>query len=323
MSVTSSAEIREEATNSVSFSAENPLTPLPQSRRLFQALRSNSFVEFAREEIERSIPARFEKQVDHYPDQIAIKTKDQTLTYSELNRLANRVAHALLHRRRQIEEPVAFLLEDGIPQIVIILGILKAGKMYVPLDPSLPTNRLAIIIEDSQAHVIVTDKKNHALAQEVARDTVEVCTLESWTAQLPTTNPGLTVSPDTIVNIFYTSGSAGQPKGVVTNHRVILHTIMNFTNHYGISSDDHVALLFSIGFAASVGPLFGALLNGATLLPYNLKADGFSDLANWLMQEQITFYMSVPSTFRRLVATLPGTATLSHLRWIVLGGEPV
>jgi amino acid adenylation domain-containing protein len=305
------------------FSMESSVVQSRPSPHLPQVPRSSTFVEFGKEDIEQSIPARFEKIVEQYPERIAIKTKEAGLTYDQLNQQANRVAHALLCKGQPIAEPVAFLLEDGIPPIVILLGILKAGYMYLPLDPTLPANRLVTIIEDSQTHLIVTDQKNAALAQEVACGNVAVCTLEDWTAQGPTTNPGLTVSPDSLATIFYTSGSAGQPKGVITNHRVMLHTIMNLTNHYGISRDDRVALLFLIAFAASVGPLFGPLLNGATLLPYNLKADGFSGLASWLRQEQITFYMSVPSTFRRLVATLPDTAPLSHLRLIVLGGEPV
>ncbi|HJY80086.1 MAG TPA: amino acid adenylation domain-containing protein [Candidatus Binatia bacterium] len=254
---------------------------------------------------------------------MAVKTKDGALTYDQSNQLANRVAHALLRRRQQIEEPVAFLLGSSILQITAILGILKAGKIYVPLDPSLPASRLATILEDSQASLIVSDRQNHSSARELAQGTFELRTLEDFASSLPATNPGLTISPATLMNILYTSGSTGRPKRVMSDHRSALHDAMSSTHTYGISRDDRLVLLFSTGFAAALTSMFGALLNGATLFPFDLKTQGFVDLANWLMQEQVTFYYSGPSTFRRFVATLPETAHFPHLRLIMLGTEPV
>lgn len=271
--------------NSTSLSTESLAVQPQQSARLRQAPRSGAFVEFKREEIEQSIPARFEKQVDQYPDRIAVKTKDGALTYDQSNQLANRVAHALLRRRQQIEEPVAFLLGSSILQITAILGILKAGKIYVPLDPSLPASRLATILEDSQASLIVSDRQNHSSARELAQGTFELRTLEDFASSLPATNPGLTISPATLMNILYTSGSTGRPKRVMSDHRSALHDAMSSTHTYGISRDDRLVLLFSTGFAAALTSMFGALLNGATLFPFDLKTQGFVDLANWLMQE--------------------------------------
>ncbi len=296
---------------------------LKQSPRLSQAPRSGNFVEFKKEEIEHSIPTRFEKQVEYYPARIAVRTSDSTLTYSQLNQRANRIAHALLQRRELLEEPVAFLLSHGMPQIVAILGILKAGKTYVLLDPSFPATRLAAVLEDCGASLIVTDEQNRALAQELAQNARDTLLLDDLDAHFPSTNPGLLILADTTVNIIYTSGSTGRPKGVIHNHRVLLHNIMSATNTYGISRDERIALLFSLGFSASFTPLFCALLNGATVLPYNLKDDGFAQLANWLVQEQVTIYDSVPSTFRRFVTVLPETAQFPHLRLITVGGEPV
>ena len=97
---------------------------------------TNAFVPFRQEEIEQSIPARFEQQVQRYPDRQALRSGHQTLTYEALNRTANRLAHAILAQRPGGKEPVALLLEHGIPMITGMLGTLKAGKIYVPLDPS-------------------------------------------------------------------------------------------------------------------------------------------------------------------------------------------
>jgi non-ribosomal peptide synthetase component F len=94
-------------------------------------------------------PARFEQQVRRYPDRLAIKTRHHRLTYSAVNRLANRIARAILAQRGEGEEPIALLLEQGAPATATILGVLKAGKMYVPLDPAYPYARTAFILEDS------------------------------------------------------------------------------------------------------------------------------------------------------------------------------
>src|SRR5262245_30163686 len=237
---------------SVLLLRESPIVQPRQAPRLSRVPRADSFVEFPKEELEQSIPARFEKQVNQYSERMAIKTQDYALTYHELNQLANRVAHALLQKNPQREEPVAFLLGHGVRQIIAILGILKAGKIYVPLDVSTPTPRLTAILEDAQASLIITDNPSRAFAEELTQNARALLTLDDLDPYLPLTNPGLTLSPDTIVNIFHTSGSTRLPKGVICSHRVILHTVMISTNNYAIDRDDHVALLFSASFAASI-----------------------------------------------------------------------
>src|SRR5438105_7723506 len=117
------------------LSGESSLMQLRQSPRLSQLPRSGSFVEFNEEEIEQSISARFEKQVEQYPDRVAVQTSTGTLTYEALNQGANRIAHALLQRRPPGQEPIAFLLEDSVTQIFTPLGVLKAGKIYSSLYP--------------------------------------------------------------------------------------------------------------------------------------------------------------------------------------------
>src|SRR3989337_2549790 len=117
---------------------------------------SGVFVEFRKEEIEQSIPDRFEQQVAKYPNRIAVKTRNPTLTYGDLNKGAKRVARAILAQRGEVNEPIALLLEQGASLIAAIIGILKAGKIYVPLDPYHPQAWLTFLLEDSQATLIVT-----------------------------------------------------------------------------------------------------------------------------------------------------------------------
>ncbi|MFQ5874601.1 MAG: amino acid adenylation domain-containing protein, partial [Dehalococcoidia bacterium] len=284
---------------------------------------TNPFVPFKKEEIEQSIPARFEQQVRSYPDRLAVKTRKHELTYEALDKAANRVARAILAQRGTGEEPIALLFEHGAPAIVAILGVLKAGKFYVPLDSSYPRARITSMLEDAQAGLIVTNNQHLALASELAQHGCHVLDIDAIDDRLFTENLGLALSPDTLAAIFYTSGSTGQPKGVVQNHRNVLHFIMNYTNSAHICADDRLSLLHSCGFAASVRSIFGALLNGAPLFPFNLKEEGLAHLATWLIQEEITIYYSVPSTFRHFVGTLTGEEECPKLRLIKLAGEPV
>jgi non-ribosomal peptide synthetase component F len=126
-------------------------------------------VEFPKEEIEQSIPDRFEQIVATHSGRLAVKTKQAELTYDELNRTANRVSHALLARHGSVEETVLLLLDNGAPMIASIIGALKAAKIYVPLDPSFPILRHREILEDTAAGLIVTDSNNLSLAAELAR----------------------------------------------------------------------------------------------------------------------------------------------------------
>ena len=108
-----------------------------------------AFIEFDRREIEQSISDRFEKQVERSPDSLAIKTRNHRFTYRELNEVANRVAHTLLAKRGRTEEPVVLLLEQGAPLIAAILGVLKSGKAYVPIDPAYPETRNSLVLASS------------------------------------------------------------------------------------------------------------------------------------------------------------------------------
>src|SRR5205823_13197257 len=126
----------------------------------------------------------------------------------------NRMAHAILERRGEDEEPVALLLDQGAPVIAAIMGVLKAGKSYVPLDPQFPRARLAYMLEDSQAGLIVTSSRHLAAAGELVPRTVPVIDIDALDPGLSCANPGVEIAPDRGVHILYTSGSTGQPKGV-------------------------------------------------------------------------------------------------------------
>jgi amino acid adenylation domain-containing protein len=285
---------------------------------------SGDFVEFKKEEIEQSIPDRFEEIVRRFSNRVAVKTRNSTWTYDDLNHAANRIAHAILAQRGEGEEPVALFLEHDADAIAAILAVLKSGKIYVPLDPSHLQARSSYIFEDAQASLIVTNNKNFSNARDLARNRCQLLNINKIDSDLLTEkNVGRSLPPDTLAYILYTSGSTGRPKGVVQNHRNVLHAMMNYINGLHISVDDRLTLLHSCSFSGSVYNLFGALLNGATLLPFDLKGEGVNQLGNWLAQEEITICHTVPTAFCHVVQTFTGGEQFPTLRVIHLSGAPV
>jgi amino acid adenylation domain-containing protein len=280
---------------------------------------SNSFVEFKKEEIDQSIPQRFEKQVTQYSQKVAVHFKNVELTYEELNKFSNCVAHLILTEHGAGQEPVALLIEEGPAAIAAILGILKSGKIYVAIDPSDPKSSIQFILDDAQINIIITDNQNLALANELAKDRCQVLNIDAINPSTHSAeNLNLSISPNAFAYIFYTSGSTGRPKGVVDNHRNVLHNVMRYTNSLKIAPEDRLTLLQSLSFSGSVSSLFAALLNGATSCPFSLKKEGVKRMADWLSDENITIYHSVPSMFR-LIAT--GERDYPALRIIRLEGD--
>jgi amino acid adenylation domain-containing protein len=281
------------------------------------------FIEFNKEEIEQSIPDRFKKQVNKYPNRLAIKTKLHEFTYKMLNQVANRVARTILARQENGETPIALLLEHDAMVIAAILGVLKAGKIYVPLDPSYPQARTRYILEDSQAALILTNGRNLALASEFARHRCQVINVDELDVRLSDADLDIPIFPDAFAYILYTSGSTGRPKGVIQSHRNVLYLIMNFTNGLHICLDDRISLLYSVSVSGAVKDIFGALLNGAGVFPFDLKEEGVGNLASWLIHEEISIYHSVSTVFRHFLDTFSGEEKFHGLRIITLGGESV
>ena len=279
---------------------------------------SGAFVEFPIEDIEASIPERFEKIVRLYPDRLAVKMGDRALTYDELNKAANRIACAILALRGEDEEPIGLLFNKGANLVMVILGTLKAGKHYVLLDSSLPAARSSFILEHSQASLLVTDNEHLSLARGLDWEERQTINVDELSSGVDCKNPRLSISANAIAWTHYTSGSTGQPKGVMQNHRNALHVVRVHTNDYRVCSEDRLTFLASRG-----GDIFLSLLNGSSVFPVDLKREGLAQLGNLLIQERITIYGSVASTFRHFIASLSGAEQFPNLRLIKLVGEPL
>jgi len=298
-----------------------PNASSPSRRPQGSSGQTTAFIPFEKQDIEQSIPARFEQQVRRYPDRLAVTTSSRQLTYASLNRTANRVAQAVL--ARGAEGQVALLMEHDAPLIAAILAVLKTGKTYVALDPAYPWARTRYILEDSQASLILTNNRNLASASKLAHSGCPLLNIDELDADFSVENPGLSIPPDTPAYIIYTSGSTGQPKGVVHSHRGVLHFIMNSTNIIRVCPDDRVTLFYSCSVAASVMDVFMSLLNGAVLCPFDLKEEGVGRAADWMVREEITVFHSNPTVFRHFVRTMTGEETFPKLRLVFISGEPL
>ncbi|MCP4149989.1 MAG: AMP-binding protein, partial [bacterium] len=287
---------------------------------------------------------KFEDQVAKTPGNIAVNDLRKTCTYRDLNRTANRIARQIL--KTAAGQNVGLYFQHGTDMIAAILGTLKAGKTYVPLSVEYPEKRLAYMLSDSGAALLLTNNPNQPAARQLAR-TVHGLTLlnidEIQTAAKPYQHhmePGQEnrwktegdINPhretetetDKIAYILYTSGTTGRPKGVAQTHANVHYFIRNWIRKLYVTSADRMTLLASFCHDGSVPDIYSALHTGAALYPYNMKdRDLTVDLTQTLIEEKITIWHSVPSLFSYFSNTLSKNQTFPRLRLIILGGEAV
>ncbi len=197
---------------------------------------------------------------------------------------------------------------------VAILGTLAAGKIYVPMDSKEPTESLAAKLRNAGARVLMTDQKLEAAARACAPRDCRVVVLPQDAAAAPTTDPRVTLSADKIAYIYYTSGSTGAPKGVFDDHRNVLHNILRYTNSLQIGCDDRLSLIQAPSFSGTVSTLFGALLNGAAVFPFDLRSEGIGALGQLVRHEELTMFHSVPTIFEAMISTQDAFPSLRTIR---------
>ncbi len=283
-----------------------------------------SFLPFPAEQTDQPLHRRFEAQVRLHPDRPAVSHDRRSLSYAELNRLANRIARRILDLHGEAPANVALLFEHGGLMIAAMLGALKAGKGYIPLDRSYPRERLSFILTDSEALSILTNEENLDLAHELShggRGTVPAHRVDVEDQRVPTTDLDLEVDPGALAYILYTSGSTGTPKGVAQCHRNVQSLMRAYTNALKISPEDRCTLFSSFAFDAAVADIYGALLNGAALCPLSVRDEGLAHLAQWLIDQKVTIYHSTPTFFRHFISTLPEGLVFPGIRLVIMGGE--
>ena len=279
------------------------------------------FIPFPSEAIEQTIYQRFETIVRANPDRLALKVGMQTVSYAELDQKAGKLANTLFDSVRRGREQIGLLARPGVALVVGLFATLKAGGICVPLDPSYPTGRIQNILEDGQVGTVIVEDKDSPETEWLRRECYTVLSAEDFSDD----PAGDLVCRDAESPCFllYTSGSTGQPKGVVYSHRDFLHLVKNTTNSLHIAPEDRISLLASPGSIAAQEDIFRALLNGAALFPFYVRGEGLMRLWQWLLEEEITVYHSVPTLFRHFADMLTGSENFPKLRLIQLGGEAV
>jgi amino acid adenylation domain-containing protein len=280
------------------------------------------FVPFPDADVDASIPLRFQRQVVRHPDRLAIKTRTRQLSYHELEWESNRLAQAIWRRRGDGQEPIAYFLADDANNAISILGILKAGKIVVPLNVEHPASRNRLVVEDSQAAAVIIDGLTISTAQAMA-GSAALINLDAIKVDGKDAPAVATLSGESFASIVYTSGSTGQPKGVLQTHRSQLHNTMHHTNSLRITPADRFCLLSSRATQQALVGIFSALLNGAGLYPFRIKEEGLERLENWIDEERVTIYHSSASIFRQFAKPLAEGRRFKTVRVVKLGSEPV
>ena len=263
----------------------------------------------------------FEEQVQRTPDNLAVVFEGQQLTYAQLNARANRLAHHLQALGVGPEVPVAICMERCLEMVVGLLGILKAGGAYVPLDPASPKERLSFMMEDAHAAVLLT--RGPAVVSVPGHRIRAVCLDSDWEAIAARSeeNPVPRATAKNLAYILYTSGSTGQPKGVMVEHRGLCNTINWLAQTLALSTEDRCILKTPITFDAAGREFFPTLLTGGRLVV--AEADGHRDsryLAELIRSARISIFHCVPSLLRFLVEE-PAFDDSLALRAVMCGGE--
>ncbi|SMB27154.1 Non-ribosomal peptide synthetase, terminal component [Sterolibacterium denitrificans] len=277
---------------------------------------------------DQTLHQHIEAQVARQPEAIAVRYGEQTLTYAELNRRANQLAHHLIDLGIQSDSLVAISLERSLEMVVGLLGILKAGGAYVPVDPSYPAERIADMLEDAAPGVMLTQ---HSLKGSLPAGKAQVIALDSdWAriAQQPDGNPdpvSLGLGARNLAYVIYTSGSTGRPKGAMNEHRAVVNRLRWMQDAYRLTARDRVLQKTPFSFDVSVWEFFWPLMAGAQLVV--AKPQGHQDpayLRQLIEDEGITTLHFVPSMLQAFLDFLdqPGVAASAcKLRHIVCSGE--
>jgi amino acid adenylation domain-containing protein len=264
----------------------------------------------------------FERQAERYPDRIAAVSQKQALSYGELNERATRLANFLKSKRVGPEQLVGVCLERGLELIISLLGVLKSGAGYVPIDPTYPLQRKRQVISDAHLRLVIGDIGE---INDPATAGVESISLDHCLGQTESNEAKLhEVMCENLAYVIYTSGSTGSPKGAIVNHYNVVRLFKATEDLFHFRESDVWTLFHSYAFDFSVWEIWGALLYGGKLViapPLESKGSGaFYDL---LRLERVTILNQIPSIFRQLVMPedlLLATADVS-LRLVIFGGE--
>lgn len=274
---------------------------------------------------DRLMHESFEERAASTPAAAAVTCGDQSLTFSELNAKANQLATYLVERGVGPDQPVGIYVERSLDMVVGLLGILKAGGSYVPLDPGYPTERLRYVFDNCKPVIVLTQER---LKEKIPFDRGRVIALDTdWTeiSKQPAHNLQawrLRLSPQHLAYVIYTSGSTGSPKGVMVEHRQVVRFLAAANEWFHFDAKNVWTLFHSFAFDFSVLELWGALLSGSKLVivPYETTRSP-REFDALLSREKITVLCQTPSAFGQLMVAQGADRKSHFLRNVILGGE--
>ncbi|WP_102143878.1 non-ribosomal peptide synthetase [Mycobacterium hubeiense] len=256
-----------------------------------------------------TLPALVSQQVARTPDAVAVVYEGTHYTYRDINEAANRVAHWLIAQGIGTEDRVAVLLDKSPELVITALGVVKAGAVYLPIDPTYPEDRLSFILGDCDAKLVLRKP---------------VTGLDNYRTDDPTDGDRVRpLRPDNTAYLIYTSGTTGLPKGVPVPHRPVAEYFVWFKGDYRVDENDRLLQVASPSFDVSIAEVFGTLACGARLVihrPGGLNDIGY--LTDLLRDEGITAMHFVPSLLG-LFLSLPGVNHWRTLQRVPIGGEPL
>ncbi|WHY56138.1 non-ribosomal peptide synthetase [Peribacillus simplex] len=273
---------------------------------------------------EKTLVSIFEETAEKFSDSVALKLNQVTMNYKTLNEKANQVAHFLQSKGVGRESIVCLLFDRSIDMIVAILGVLKAGGAYLPIDPDYPLDRIQNTIIDSKAAFVLTQNENGSNLNFESRYSVYVFDMEKediWSkskSNLPPIN-----QPRDLAYVIYTSGSTGKPKGVMIEHESVVRLLINSKNPFHFSHQDKWTMFHSYCFDFSVWEMYGALLYGGTVVIVSKQTtQDPHQFLNLLEKEKITVLNQTPGAFYNVMnEAMERNSSDLALRYIVFGGE--
>ena len=265
----------------------------------------------------------FEKQVERTPDAIAVLFEEASLTYRQLNERANQLARYLIRFGVGPEKLVGFYTERSLDTVIGILGILKAGAAYLPIDPAYPADRIRFMLDDANASVLITSSSLLASLGQTSAFVLCLDTNSSNIQKEPTGNLSVSVVPDNLAYTIYTSGSTGKPKGCLVTHYNVVRLMQAMDPWIHSTPEDVWTLFHSHAFDFSVWEIWGALLYGAQLVVVPYWVSRSPQMFHQLLRDRkVTVLNQTPSAFRQLMQV---DVESSHndlaLRLVLFGGE--
>ena len=262
----------------------------------------------------------FEHMVASHAYNVAVKSGSRAFTYRDLDEYSRRVGRNLFTRLGSGSRPVAVLMDNPAEVVATLLGILRSGNFYSILSPRNPSVRLKAILDDLDAPVVIVDAAFAQLAQQSAPENCSIIRFDDIEAD-PNQEFQCTVSEDQLIGIYYTSGSTGEPKGVMRQRSTVVQRALREIESLGISAQDHVLLTHLLSGTASLSTVFSALLSGATLLIYEPDKLGVAPLKDFALAEKVTIFRITVELLRYFVNSLPAGTLFSDIRVFMSAGD--